>query len=209
MVDHPPIEPKKMCKVLSCERKTANPPSIFLSTNPTELAPVGTGGAWGGMSHGMKRLGFHMLTGGAVLAILAWIGARNYLLFHSLAELFSVVIIASLCMLVWNSTRHLDNRYLLFLGAALPCVGLLDLVHLLAYKGMGVFGQGEANTATQLWIAQRWGGERGVCGGAVVHRAPDPCAGRFSPVSAWRGRCCWRRSFSGVYFRSASLRGRG
>ena len=63
----------------------------------------------------------------------------NFLLFHSLAELFSIVIAFGIFIVVWNSRRFLDNNYLLFLGIAYLFVGAIDAVHTLAYKGMGVF----------------------------------------------------------------------
>ena len=79
----------------------------------------------------------------------------SYLLFHSLVELFSVLVAFVIFVLVWNTRRLLDNHYLLLIGIASLCSGALDLVHLLAYKGMGVFRGYDANLATQLWVAFR------------------------------------------------------
>ena len=50
----------------------------------------------------------------------------NYLLFHSIAELFSVIVAIGIFMLAWNSRRFLDNSYLLFLGIAYLFIGVLD-----------------------------------------------------------------------------------
>jgi PAS domain S-box-containing protein len=80
----------------------------------------------------------------------------NYLLFHSLAEIFSIVVACGIFMVAWNSRRFLDNNYLLFIGVAYLFVGGLDLIHTLAYKGMGVFQGYETNLPTQLWIAARY-----------------------------------------------------
>ena len=82
----------------------------------------------------------------------------NYLVIHSLAELFSVLVAWGIFTLAWNSRRVLQNNYLLFVGVAYLFVGALDLVHTLAYKGMGVFPgiAGRANPTTQLWIAARY-----------------------------------------------------
>jgi PAS domain S-box-containing protein len=79
----------------------------------------------------------------------------NYLLFHSLVELFSVLVAFVIFVLAWNTRRLLDSHYLLFIGIASLSSGALDLVHILAYKGMGVFPGYDANLATQLWIAFR------------------------------------------------------
>ena len=81
---------------------------------------------------------------------------NSYLLFHSLAELFSVVIAFTIFVLAWKSRRFLNNGYLMFIGIAFLFVGGIDLVHTLAYKGMGVFPTNDANLPTQLWVAARY-----------------------------------------------------
>ncbi len=92
------------------------------------------------------------------LALAGLYGASlyHYNLFHSLAELFSVIIAASLFVVAWNSRRIIDNNYLLFLGIGYLYVGCFDLLHTLAYKGMGVFPGHGANLPTQLWIGARY-----------------------------------------------------
>jgi diguanylate cyclase (GGDEF)-like protein len=80
----------------------------------------------------------------------------NYLLFHSLVEIFSIVVGFSIFILAWNSRFHLDDYYLLFLGVAYLSISLVDLLHTLAYKGMGVFPGFGTNLPTQLWIAGRY-----------------------------------------------------
>ena len=80
----------------------------------------------------------------------------NYLLFHSIAELFSVFVAIGIFMLAWNSRRFLDNSYLLFLGIAYLFIGALDTLHTLAYAGMGVFEGYKTNLPTQLWIVARY-----------------------------------------------------
>lgn len=80
----------------------------------------------------------------------------NYLLFHSLAELFSIVIAVSLFLIVWNTRESIQNKSLLFLGIAYFFVALIDLAHTLAYKGMGVFPEFTSNLPTQLWIGARY-----------------------------------------------------
>ena len=80
----------------------------------------------------------------------------SYVLFHIVAESFSIVIAFSLFMIAWN-TRHLTtNNYVLFLSIAFLFAGLIDFVHALAYKGMGIFGGFDANLPTQLWIIARY-----------------------------------------------------
>jgi hypothetical protein len=80
----------------------------------------------------------------------------SYLLFHSIAEIFSIVIACGIFMISWNSRRLLDNNYIMFLGVAYLFIGGVDMAHTLAYKGMGVFKGYGPNLPTQLWIAGRY-----------------------------------------------------
>ncbi len=91
-----------------------------------------------------------------ILAGLYWVSRIDYLLFHSLTELFSVIVAAGIFMIAWNTRRYFDNRYFLFLGIAYLFIGTLDLVHTLAYQGMGVFAIRGSNIPTQIWIAARY-----------------------------------------------------
>jgi PAS domain S-box-containing protein len=79
----------------------------------------------------------------------------NYLLFHAIVELFSIVVGYTIFVISWNSKRHLKNPYLLFIGIAFLSISLLDLVHVLAYQGMPIFTD-YPYYANQLWIAARY-----------------------------------------------------
>lgn len=80
----------------------------------------------------------------------------NFLLFHTLAEIFSVLVSGGIFVIAWNARRFPTSPYLLFIGIAHLCVGGIDLLHTLAYKGMGIFPGHDANLPTQLWIAARY-----------------------------------------------------
>jgi len=93
----------------------------------------------------------------AILLFWLWVvSLYNYLLFHTLAEIFSIVVAFGIFILAWNSRDLAGNSYLLFIGIAYLFIGGIDLIHTLAYKGMGVFPGYEANLSTQLWIAARY-----------------------------------------------------
>jgi signal transduction histidine kinase len=96
------------------------------------------------------------LAGLACLAGLTLLSQYNFLLFHSVAETFSVAIGWAAFGIAWNSRHRLQSGYLLILGTSLLCVGGIDLVHTMAYKGMGVFPENDPNLPTQLWIAGRY-----------------------------------------------------
>ena len=85
-----------------------------------------------------------------------WLTSRvSYLLFHALAEMFSILVAWGIFIVAWNSRRFIAHSFFLFLGAAFLMVGVLDLLHLLTYKGMGVFPGATTDLPTQLWIAAR------------------------------------------------------
>ncbi len=91
----------------------------------------------------------------AVLIGLYFTSWVNYLLFHTLAELFSIVVAFSLSMIAWNSKRYIRNPYLLFIGIAYLFIGVLDLLHTLSYQGMPIFAE-YGYCANQLWIGARY-----------------------------------------------------
>ena len=103
-----------------------------------------------------KRTYLTILLGCLVLFGLYMTSRHSYLLFHSLTEIFSIVVAFGIFVLTWNSRRFIDNSYILFLGIAYLFIGTLDLIHTLAYRGMGVFPEYGGNLATQLWIAARY-----------------------------------------------------
>jgi len=91
-----------------------------------------------------------------LLLVLLVISRYNFLLFHALAEFFSIGVALATFLIAWNTRRFINNDYLLFLGLAYLFVGGLDVLHTLAYKGMGVFPEATANLPTQLWLAGRF-----------------------------------------------------
>src|SRR5512140_1673973 len=110
----------------------------------------------------MRRKAVHLFgPGDVVIGVISLIGLYiisrySYPSFHTIAELFSIIIGFSLFMLTWNSRRIIDNNYLIFIGIAFFFVAGVDLIHTLAYKGMDLFAGYGTNLATQLWIAARY-----------------------------------------------------
>jgi hypothetical protein len=80
----------------------------------------------------------------------------SYLLFHTLAELFSIIIACGIFIFAWNSRQFIDNNYFLFLGIAYLFVAGLDLLHTLVYSGMNIFLGYDSNLSIQLWISARY-----------------------------------------------------
>ncbi len=114
--------------------------------------------SWGRDQFVTPRLKTGTEIGGGLLVIagLYLASLYNYLLFHTLAELFSIVVAAAIFMLVWNAWNFMDNGYLKFFGLASVFIAGLDLTHTLAYAGMNIFVDYDANLPTQLWVATRY-----------------------------------------------------
>ena len=96
------------------------------------------------------------ILGIVIFIILYVLSTYNYLLFHSIAEIFSILVAFVIFVITWNSRKIVSNSYLGLIGTAYLFVGIIDLIHTLAYKGMGIFGQNGGNLATQLWIVSRY-----------------------------------------------------
>ena len=100
---------------------------------------------------------FSLLPGVIILSLLFIVSRYNYLIFHTLAEFFSIIIAWGLFIIVWNTKETVKNDALVIIGIAYLFIGGLDLFHTLSYKGMGVLDpERGANPATQLWIIARY-----------------------------------------------------
>jgi PAS domain S-box-containing protein len=91
-----------------------------------------------------------------ILIVLSLISTKDYLLFHGIIEFATIAIAWSIFILVWNSRRVITNTFFLIIGISFLFTGSIDLIHTLAYKGMGVFPGSTADLPTQLWIAARY-----------------------------------------------------
>src|SRR6056297_519580 len=96
-----------------------------------------------------------VLLAGGFLALLA-LSQYSFLLAHVLAEMFSVAVAWIIFFLAWNGRRYFENSYFIFLGIAYFFIGTVDLLHTVAYEGMGVFVGYTSNLPTQLWISARF-----------------------------------------------------
>lgn len=95
------------------------------------------------------------LIGITIFILLFDLLVNNYLFFHVIAELFSISILFVLFAITWNARKYITNRYLLFVGIAALFVGVLDLLHMLTYKGMNIISS-PIFFANQFWIATRF-----------------------------------------------------
>ncbi|GEM_PF-4766320 len=102
------------------------------------------------------RLIIYFFGWAVILSAIYFISLKNYLLFHILAELFSIIIAYTLFTIAWNSRKITTNNFLLIIGISSLFAASIDFVHILTYKGMAIFPGLSANIATQLWLAARY-----------------------------------------------------
>ncbi len=102
------------------------------------------------------NLAHYLIIGGLSIVVLFGLQHYSFLLFHVMIEMFSVIVASAIFLFAWNTRIHIQNGTIIVLGAAYLVIGGVDLLHTLAYKGMGVLEIDDANIATQLWIAARY-----------------------------------------------------
>lgn len=91
-----------------------------------------------------------------LITLLVAVSFFNFLLFHTLAELFAIMVAVVLAMVAWYTYGFSRNHFLMYLGVGFFWIGMLDLMHTLSFKGMGILATEDANTSTQFWIVTRY-----------------------------------------------------
>ena len=91
----------------------------------------------------------------SILVLLYFSSLYNYLLFHTISEIFSICIAFTVFLITWNSNNYLKNNYLILIGISYFFIGVIDLFHTMSYKGMQIFKDYDYY-ANQLWIAARY-----------------------------------------------------
>ena len=81
---------------------------------------------------------------------------RYDLLFHSIAEVISIVIAGGIFFVGWNSRKYMNSSFFLIIGISFLFISAIDLLHTLSYTGMAIFVDFDTNLPTQLWIAARY-----------------------------------------------------
>lgn len=82
-------------------------------------------------------------------------GASGYPLFHAAIEVMAAVVALSVFTIAWHARRIAESDYVTFIGLACLPVGIVTILHALAYKGMPVFPGYGTNLPTQLWLIAR------------------------------------------------------
>ena len=85
-----------------------------------------------------------------IFGLLYKISLENYLLFHTVVELFYVYCSYVVFLIVWKSRARLENPYLLVIGIAFFFIGSVDFLQALAFKGLEMFQGFNADLPIEL-----------------------------------------------------------
>lgn len=120
---------------------------------------------------------FGWLFGIVFLAVSVVIGQYNFLLFHNIVEIAAIVVSCCIFVLAWNACLKMENSFFVFLGVAHLVIAIIQTLHTLAYKGMGVFPGAGSNLPTQLWVGARY------VEAAALFAAPSLLTRRAPPIA--------------------------
>jgi diguanylate cyclase (GGDEF)-like protein/PAS domain S-box-containing protein len=87
---------------------------------------------------------------------LIFVSTKNFLLFHTLVELFAIVVAIILSVVAWHTYSFSKNHFLMFLGTGYFWVAILDLMHTLSYPDLNLVDAVTINSTTQYWISARY-----------------------------------------------------
>jgi signal transduction histidine kinase len=97
----------------------------------------------------------------------------TYLVVHTTAEFFSIMVSLSIFGVGWFTSRQSNDRHAVFLGVAFLAIGLLDFMHLMSNAAMpAFFTPNSTNKSTQFWVAARFIQAVAVVAGAFLYGAP-------------------------------------
>lgn len=91
-----------------------------------------------------------------LMVILIPVSQTNFLLFHTLVELFTIAIAVISAIVAWHTYGLAKNYFLLLLGCGYFFIGSLDLAHTLTFQGLPFLENGAGNVSLQFWIVARF-----------------------------------------------------
>lgn len=89
-----------------------------------------------------------------VIINITLVGFKNYFFYHMATEIFSILIAYGIFIIAINTYETTRNKFVMFLGIAFLVVGTFDLLHLMTWEGLELFGKHNViNISMQLWIS--------------------------------------------------------
>ncbi len=73
-----------------------------------------------------------------VAAAFFYLAAKDFLLFQTISETFSIMAGFGIFALTWNARRYMNNGFFVILGIAYLFTGFIDIAHTFSFTGMNV-----------------------------------------------------------------------
>jgi signal transduction histidine kinase len=105
-----------------------------------------------GYTLGLKVLAY---PAAIILALLATRYYNGVLLFHTLAELFSIFVGLLMLVVVLNTQHFVRNDFLIYLGVGYFSISVLDALHAFTIKGIPFFHITSGEVTIHFWIYSR------------------------------------------------------
>lgn len=102
-----------------------------------------------------SRIGLFLIPISLAILLIV-ISQYNFLLFHTLAELFAIIVAITMSVVAWQMYPLTRNNFLMNLGCGYFWIAALDLLHALSYQGINIFGNEIPDLSIELWVATRF-----------------------------------------------------
>jgi len=89
-------------------------------------------------------------------AVLLLCSTYSYLLFHTLAELFAIIVGVLMFVAAAYSYKYARDNFIMYLATGYFWIAAMDLIHTILYKGMGIAPIEVVQRGVQFWIASRY-----------------------------------------------------
>jgi PAS domain S-box-containing protein len=87
-----------------------------------------------------------------VTAISFLLSSRNFVLFHTIIQMFTSVVAFSILIVAVNTYGISKNNFFMFLGIGYAFVGIFDVIHTITYPGVGIIKTSNLNISLQASI---------------------------------------------------------
>ncbi|MDQ1341359.1 MAG: hypothetical protein QG567_2517 [Campylobacterota bacterium] len=91
-----------------------------------------------------------------LIILIALLRFHSYILFHTAAEFFSILISFAIFIFAWSTRNIFQNSYLQFLSTGYLFIGILDGFHTLTYKGMHILDSLPLDASIHIWLITRF-----------------------------------------------------
>jgi PAS domain S-box-containing protein len=103
----------------------------------------------------LLRFFVNVLIWASIICLALALGYFNRMTFHTISELFIVIVAFSAFMIVLNTYNISQNSYLTFLGIGFGLVSVFEIIHVLTYSGTDLFIVNNSNINSLLSIVPR------------------------------------------------------